>query len=55
MTNSNEYRMSNVNPSGEARVKKPYQTPELTVHGRVDEITQFVTRHSLGCHTSSCG
>lgn len=24
--------------------KKPYQTPRLTVHGRVDEITQSMLR-----------
>ena len=28
--------------SAEAAPKKPYQKPELTVHGRVDEITKVL-------------
>jgi hypothetical protein len=48
MTNSNEYQTFNVEPSGNTGVRKPYQTPELTVHGRVDEITQSITHHALG-------
>ena len=48
MTNSKECRTLDAQPSGDAGVKKPYQTPELIVHGRVDEITQFIThRHSM--------
>ena len=47
MTNSKECRALNAKTSGDA-VKKPYQAPELTVHGRVDEITQSLTHHSLG-------
>lgn len=31
-------------------VKKPYQTPQLTVHGRVDEITQLLTICPPGSH-----
>ena len=47
MTNSKERRTLNTQRSGDIDVKKPYQTPELTVHGRVDEITQSITRHAL--------
>jgi hypothetical protein len=42
MKNTNETRMVKVEPSAEPDIKKPYQTPELTVHGRVDQITQFL-------------
>jgi hypothetical protein len=30
--------------------KKPYQTPQLTVHGRVDEITQLLAFCPPGSH-----
>ena len=41
MTNQNEITV-NVEQSAALDVKKAYQTPELTVHGRVDQITQFL-------------
>ncbi|HLK50255.1 MAG TPA: hypothetical protein VKT49_19065 [Bryobacteraceae bacterium] len=28
--------------SAEPGCKKPYQSPELTVHGRVDQLTRFL-------------
>ena len=36
--------------AAQKRAKKPYQTPQLTVHGRVDEITQFLTICPPGSH-----
>lgn len=41
MMNQNESMMQNAEQPL-AVVKKAYQTPELTVHGRVDQITQFL-------------
>ena len=43
MTMKNENQMPQAEQSAETGSKKPYQTPELTVHGRVNEITQFLT------------
>ena len=42
MTNKNENQILQIESPAESGVKKPYQSPELTVHGRVDEITQFL-------------
>ena len=41
MTMNNEDQMPQAEQSVET--KKPYQSPELTVHGRVNEITQFLS------------
>jgi len=42
MTNQNENNVAQVEKSAEAAPKKNYQKPELTVHGRVDEITKVL-------------
>jgi len=42
MTNQNENHVAQVEKSAEAAPKKTYQKPELTVHGRVDEITKVL-------------
>jgi hypothetical protein len=42
MTNQDENRNRQTESSAEPDAKKPYQSPELTVHGKVDEITQFL-------------
>lgn len=41
MTNQDE-RQSLKTEAAEGGAKKPYETPELTVHGRVDQLTQFL-------------
>lgn len=42
MTTNDENQISQAETSAEPGDKKPYQSPELAVHGRVDEITQFL-------------
>jgi hypothetical protein len=42
MTNQNENRIRQAEQTADRGAKKKYQTPELTVHGRVDEITRFL-------------
>ena len=46
MTNQDESQTLRIESSADAGAKKPYQTPELTVHGRVDELTQFLAMGS---------
>lgn len=48
MTNQNENRVLQADQPVEPAVKKPYQTPELTVHGKVDEITLASCVHTCG-------
>lgn len=43
MTTKNENQMPQTEQAVETGAKKAYQSPELTVHGRVNEITQFLT------------
>ena len=42
MTNQNEYRPAPAPQALQSGSKKPYHTPQLLVHGRVDEITKFL-------------
>ena len=42
MTMNDENQMPQAERSAETGAKKPYQSPELTEHGRVNEITQFL-------------
>ncbi len=42
MTNQVENRVPQAEYSAGSGAKKSYQTPELAVHGRVNEITQFL-------------
>lgn len=41
VTNKNDNCMEPVQ-APKPELKKPYQTPELTVHGRVNQITKFL-------------
>ena len=43
MMTKNENQMPQAEQSAKTGAKKAYQSPELTVHGRVNEITQFLT------------
>lgn len=40
MKNQNENPVRQAEPAAGHSTKKPYQTPELMVHGRVDTITK---------------
>jgi hypothetical protein len=42
MKKQNENQVTPAEKSAEGAPKKPYQKPELTVHGRVDEITKVL-------------
>jgi hypothetical protein len=42
MTNQNENRPAPAPQELQSGSKKPYRTPELLVHGRVDQITKFL-------------
>ena len=42
MTNQNERRTVPAPQEPQSGPKKPYRTPELLVHGRVDQITKFL-------------
>jgi len=42
MRNHNDNRVATAGLSVPPAAKRPYQTPELTVHGRVEEITKFM-------------
>lgn len=42
MTNHDDQRGMTPPASAQPAAKKPYQTPQLTVHGRVEEITKFM-------------
>ena len=42
MTNQNESQILQPESDVQTDAKKPYQTPELTIHGRVNEITKFM-------------
>ena len=42
MTNKNENQILQPESDVQTGAKKLYETPELTVHGRVNEITQFM-------------
>jgi len=42
MTNQDDKTVAPAEQSAQPTDKKPYQTPELTAHGRVDEITQVL-------------
>ncbi|MBZ5578809.1 MAG: hypothetical protein LAP40_19785 [Acidobacteriia bacterium] len=48
MTNNDDNRVAPADQSAPPAPKKSYQTPEVAVHGRVDEITQMllaITHH----------
>ena len=42
MTNQNENQISQTQPAADQGAKKAYQTPQLTVHGTVNQITQYL-------------
>ena len=42
MTNQNENQVVPAEKSAEPTPKKTYKKPQLTVHGRVDEITKVL-------------
>jgi len=42
MTNEKENQVAQAENAAQTSTKKTYQKPELTVHGRVDEITKVL-------------